>query len=220
MRPTQKGRFLALYRVTMSCRKALTEFSLVTSNLLSRSRVSGRPLYGRTFWYYYAQERTIPILLLTIFWISNGAILANTFVRKTSLFPDEMAFSRLLSGKSAFSRTNLQHSHIGPQSKLQRQIAAGGIGSRKGKGPTKWEGPPAAICHCKTPHSIRPTVTSRKQAVPRTNLQHSHFGPQSKLQRQIAEGGIGSRTGRGPTKWGGPPAAICRCNINHRSVLY
>ena len=25
-------------------------------------------------------------------------------------------------------------------------MAAGGIGSRKGKGPTKWEGPPAAIC--------------------------------------------------------------------------
>ncbi|MDD6828824.1 MAG: hypothetical protein PUD74_03425, partial [Bacteroidales bacterium] len=23
----------------------------------------------------------------------------------------------------------------------------GGIGSRKGKGPTKWEGPPGTICH-------------------------------------------------------------------------
>ena len=38
----------------------------------------------------------------------------------------------------------LQLSHIKLQSKLQRQIAEGGIGSRKGKGPTKWEGPPAA----------------------------------------------------------------------------
>ena len=49
------------------------------------------------------------------------------FVRKISLFPDE-----------------LQYFHLGLKSKLQRQIAEGGIGSRKGKGPTKWEGPPAA----------------------------------------------------------------------------
>ena len=49
------------------------------------------------------------------------------FIRKTSLPPDKLQFS-----------------HFGPQSKLQRQIAEGGIGSRKGKGPTKWEGPPAA----------------------------------------------------------------------------
>ena len=28
-----------------------------------------------------------------------------------------------------------------------RHMPAGGIGSRKGKGPTKWEGPPGTICH-------------------------------------------------------------------------
>ena len=27
------------------------------------------------------------------------------------------------------------------------QMVSGGIGSRKGKGPTKWEGPPGTICH-------------------------------------------------------------------------
>ena len=27
------------------------------------------------------------------------------------------------------------------------QMVPGGIGSRKGKGPTKWEGPPDTICH-------------------------------------------------------------------------
>ena len=51
--------------------------------------------------------------------------------------------------KTNHSPDNLQFSHIKLQSKLQWQIAEGGIGSRKGKGPTKWEGPPAAIYHCK-----------------------------------------------------------------------
>ena len=27
-----------------------------------------------------------------------------------------------------------------------RHMPAGGIGSRKGKGPTQWEGPPAGMC--------------------------------------------------------------------------
>ena len=55
---------------------------------------------------------------------------------------------------------------------------------------------------------------ARKTSLPPDKLQFSHIGLQSKLQRQIAEGGIGSRKGKGPTKWEGPPAAICRCNIN------
>ena len=109
-------------------------------------------------------------------------------IRKTSLPPDK-----------------LQYSYIGLQSKLQRQIAEGGIGSRKGRGPTKWGGPPAATAAV-TLISATPVI-SAKPIISRTNLQHSHFGPQSKLQRQIAAGGIGSRKGRGPTKWGGPPAA-------------
>ena len=101
----------------MSCRKALTEFRLATSNLLSRSRVSGQPLYGRTFWYYYAQARTIPILLLTFFWISNGALYWQTCTHSSarcySLSLPQFHYNRSrtcltpLSGNSAFSRTNL-----------------------------------------------------------------------------------------------------------------
>ena len=99
---------------------------------------------------------------------SSGVTIQPVTIRKTSVFPDESPVFLTLSGKSAFSRTNLQHSHFGSQSKLQRQIAEGGIGSRKGKGPTKWEGPPAAICCCNIHsnltcnQSIAPCNTNRK----------------------------------------------------------
>ena len=79
---------------------------------------------------------------------SINMIARHAFIRKIGLFPDEMCFSPSLSVKSAFPRTSHQFSHFGPQSKLQRWIVDGGIGSRKGKGPTKWGGPPAAICRC------------------------------------------------------------------------
>ena len=51
------------------------------------------------------------------------------------------------------------------------------------------------------PHFIR------KTSLPPDKLQFSHIQLQSKLLWQIAEGGIGSRKGKGPTKWEGPPAA-------------
>ena len=41
----------------------------------------------------------------------------------------------------------LDQDAVGVPAALRWQTAAGGIGSRKGKGPTKWEGPPAAVCH-------------------------------------------------------------------------
>ena len=74
-------------------------------------------------------------------------------IRKTNHSPDESSVSPTLSAKPAFPWTNLQSSPFRVQSKLQWQIVEGGIGSRKGKGPTKWEGPPAAICHCNIPIS-------------------------------------------------------------------
>ena len=74
-----------------------------------------------------------------------------SYIRKTTLPP----------GK-------LQYSHIGLQSKLQRQIAECGIGSRKGKGPTKWEGPPAATAAA-TLISATPVI-SIKPIISRTNL--------------------------------------------------
>ena len=48
---------------------------------------------------------------------------------------------------------------------LRWQTVAGGIGSRKGKGPTKWEGPPAAICHCNIHHSNSPSNHSRNPVI-------------------------------------------------------
>ena len=41
----------------------------------------------------------------------------------------------------------LDQDAVGVPAALRWQTVAGGIGSRKGKGPTKWEGPPAAVCH-------------------------------------------------------------------------
>ena len=82
------------------------------------------------------------------------------FIRKTSLPPDKLQFS-----------------HFGPQSKLQRQIAEGGIGSRKGKGPTKWEGPPAATA-ATTLISATPVI-SVKPIIPRTNRLFPPLCPQN-----------------------------------------
>ena len=130
----------------MSCRKALTEFRLATSNLLSRSRVSGQPLYGRTFWYYYAQARTIPILLLTFFWISNGALYWQTCTHSSarcySLSLPQFHYNRSrtcltpLSGKPVMSRTSFSFLTSG----------------------------------CNTPDSARPTIISAKPPFPRTSF--------------------------------------------------
>ena len=98
-------------------------------------------------------------------------------IRKTSLFPDESPVFLTLSAKPAFPRTSHQFSLFGSQSKLQRQIAEGGIGSRKGKGPTKWEGPPAATTAV-TLISATPVI-SVKPIIPRTNRLFPPLCPQN-----------------------------------------
>ena len=51
---------------------------------------------------------------------------------------------------------------VGVPAALRWQTAAGGIGSRKGKGPTKWEGPPAAVCHLSAPKQSQQTSSNKQ----------------------------------------------------------
>ena len=51
---------------------------------------------------------------------------------------------------------------VGVPAALRWQTVAGGIGSRKGKGPTKWEGPPAAVCHLSAPKQSQQTSCNQQ----------------------------------------------------------
>ena len=93
-------------------------------------------------------------------------------------FPGRIFCFPHLARKTSLPPDKLQFSHIELQSKLQRQIAEGGIGSRKGKGPTNWEGPPAATAAA-TLISATPVI-SAKPIIPRTNLLFPPPCPQNK----------------------------------------
>ena len=76
---------------------------------------------------------------------------------------------------------------VGVPAALRWQTAAGGIGSRKGKGPTKWEGPPAAVCHLSATKQRNKAAATKQQQSSR-NKAAATKQPQQKHKRLAQTG--------------------------------